>query len=280
VDGIILFYDITTLAIAMGMQFTLEPDRGPVPASPIHSTADVAKLSHQPDADRFGHIIELLRLVQRDLNGSLPVLVFASAPFTLASYCIGTGKNVAHTLQFIAEQPATWSSLCDKITEATVTFLNALCRQGANAYQLFDSWAGALRASDYERWAHRYHQQIFGACRAAPSILFVRECPYIELMAESGAAVVSLGLCHQLNDARARFPALTFQGNVDHDLLAGGTTAQVREATEKCLIAGGGRRHVLNLNHGVDRTTPVENFVEFVNTARGAGNSRTQGREP
>ena len=267
VDGIILFYDITTLAVAMGMEFTLEPDRGPVPGRPVRSHADAARLAGRLDCDRFSHVIELLTIVRRELSGSLPVLVFASAPFTLASYCVGTGKDVTRTLQFIREQPQTWELLSDKITEATVVFLDALCREGADAYQLFDSWAGDLPREHYETWSHRYQRQILAACPAVPSILFVRECPYLELMVESGAKVVSLGTRHDLAAARSAFPALSFQGNVDHNLLVHGTTQQVREATASCLKQGGGQRHVLNLNHGVDRNTSVENFAEFVRMA-------------
>jgi uroporphyrinogen decarboxylase len=267
VDGIILFYDITTLAVAMGMKFTLEPNRGPVPARPIRSASDVAELLARPDADRFAHIIELLRIVQRALDGALPVLVFASAPFTLASYCIGTGKDVTRTRQFIREQPKTWDSLSEKIADATVKFLHTLCQEGANVYQLFDSWAGELTRDEYGRWSQPYHQRILSACHAIPSILFVRECPYLDLMIQSGADVVSLGTRHQLGEAKARYPGVCFQGNVDHELLAGGTVQQVRAATEHCLSEGGGRRHVLNLNHGVDRNTPEQNFREFVDVA-------------
>jgi uroporphyrinogen decarboxylase len=268
VDAVILFYDITTLAVAMGMRFTLEPERGPVPHPPIQSEADVAALCSRPAPDRFGHVVELLRTVRRSLNGSLPVLVFASAPFTLASYCIGIGKDVSQTARFGREQSKTWGSLLDKIGEATVCFLDTLCREGADAYQLFDSWAGFLSRPDYEAWSQGYHRQIFAACRAVPSILFVRECPYLDLMAQTGANAVSLGTCHDLAAAQTEYPNVCVQGNVDHELLATGTVSQVREATLRCLSAGGGRRHILNLNHGVDRHTPVQNFKEFVNTAR------------
>jgi len=273
VDGIILFYDITTLAVAMGLDFSLEPNRGPVPARPIADEADAARLDPRPDPDRYRHVVELLRIVRRNLAGSLPVLVFASAPFTLASYCIGTGKDVARTIDFIRRRPRTWDLLCDRIAQATIEFLGTLGREGADVYQLFDSWAGDLARPDYETWSHRYQRQIFAACNTTPSILFVRECPYLDLMVQSGAAVVSLGARHDLAAARSQHPAVCFQGNVDHELLVHGGVAEVRAATERCLTAGGGQRHVLNLNHGCDRNTSVENFVEFVRTASGMPNS-------
>jgi uroporphyrinogen decarboxylase len=268
VDGIILFYDITTLAVAMGMKFTLEPNRGPVPEQPIRSHSDVSTLSSRPDSGAFAHVVELLRIVRRSLDGTLPILVFASAPFTLASYCVGTGKDVARTNHFIREQPKTWASLSDKITEATIAFLDTLCREGANAYQLFDSWAGELGREVYERWSLTYHQQILSACQSVPSILFVRECPHLDLLVRSGANVVSLGTRHKLDEVKMQYANVSFQGNVDHELLARGTVEEVRAATQRCLHEGAGQRHVLNLNHGVDRATPVENFAEFVRTAR------------
>jgi uroporphyrinogen decarboxylase len=268
VDAIILFYDITTLAVAMGLRFDLHPARGPVPHRPIQRLEQVESLAAEPDPGRYGHILDLLAIVRRELAGRLPVIVFASAPFTLASYCIGTGKDVARTREFVHEQPLVWDALCDRIHRATISFLRHLGDAGADCYQLFDSWAGSLTEAEYRGWATHYHQQVFRDGPAIPSILFVRECPYLDLMVESGANVVSLGTRHDLAAARAAYPARPFQGNVDHDLLVTGTADEVRAATLECLRRGGGRCHVLNLNHGVDRSTPVENFRAYVDAAR------------
>jgi uroporphyrinogen decarboxylase len=102
-----------------------------------------------------------------------------------------------------------------------------------------------------------------------PRILFVKECPYLELMAASGADVISLGTRHDLAAARRQYPELVFQGNMDEELLRTGTPEQVAEATRRCVAAGGGRRHIVNLNHGVDRGTPVANFEAYVRAAKG-----------
>ena len=269
VDAIILFYDITTLAVAMGQPFRLLPERGPVPDRPIRTAADVEQLVAEPNPDRFGHILRVLKIVKEELAGSLPVLVFAGAPFTLASYCIGTGKDLEATSRFAAEQAATWNRLLAKLETATVHFLGSLARAGADAYQLFDSWAGELSFADYQAWAQLHHRNIFAAVRQIPSILFVKECPYLELMATSGADVVSLGVLHDLAQARRDYPEQTFQGNVDEELLRAGTPEQVADATRNCVYAGGGRRHIVNLSHGVDRETPVENFAAFVRAVTG-----------
>jgi uroporphyrinogen decarboxylase len=268
VDAIILFYDITTLTVAMGLPFTLQPNRGPVPHHPIRTLADVDHLDPTPAAEKFLHIVELLRHVQADLQGALPVLVFAGAPFTLATYCIDTGKDLAATRRFENEQPKVWQALLERLQTATIHFLSELLREGADAYQLFDSWAGLLDRPEYEAWAQPYHQAIFQGVADAPRILFVKEGPYLDLMARSGAEVISLGTSHDLAQARREYPQLVFQGNVDEEILRGGTPAEVIAATRTCVAAGGGQRHIVNLNHGVDRATPVANFEAYIRAAK------------
>jgi uroporphyrinogen decarboxylase len=269
VDAIILFYDITTLTVAMGLPFTLQPAQGPVPDQPVRSLADVERLESHPDPGRFRHIRELLSAVKGELRGSLPVIVFAGAPFTLATYCIGTGKDIGATRRFAAERPDVWESLLERITQATIHFLSTLVADGADLYQLFDSWAGMLAPADYERWGQARHARIFAGVAQVPRILFVKECPYLPQMAASGADVISLGTCHDLAAARRDYPHLVFQGNVDEEILRGGTPEQVAQATQQCLKAGDGRRHILNLNHGVDKGTPVANFEAYIRAAKG-----------
>jgi uroporphyrinogen decarboxylase len=268
VDGIILFYDITTLPVAMGLPFTLQPKRGPVPDRPIRSQADLDRLNPVPDPGSYNHIRQLLRRVREELKGELPVIVFAGAPFTVATYCIGTGKDIPQARRFAIELPAVWRGLLDRLREATSDFLRTLIADGADVYQLFDSWAGELTPEEYDDWALSYHRNIFFAAPGVPRILFVKECPYLDQMAFSGAEVISLGARHDLAAARAHHPGAVFQGNVDADLLRSGTPEQVAEATRRCLRAGGGQRHILNLNHGVDKATAVANFEAYVRIGR------------
>jgi uroporphyrinogen decarboxylase len=268
VDAIILFYDITTLAVAMGLPFTLQPAHGPVPDRPVRTLADVQRLAATPDPESFSHIRQLLQTVKRELKGALPVIVFAGAPFTLATYCIGTGKDQEATRRFAQEQPAVWDALLERLTMATIHFLGTLIHDGADLYQLFDSWAGLLPRTEYQRWAQTHQQRIFAAVTGTPRILFVKDGPYLDLMAASGADVISLGVHHDLAAARRDYPRLVFQGNVDEELLRDGTPEQVSEATQHCLAAGGGHRHLVNLSHGCDRAMPVANFEAYVRTAR------------
>ena len=269
VDAVILFYDITTLPLAMGLPFELKKDIGPQPDRPIHSLTDLERLNPEPNPASYGHIRELLQRAKQRLAGDLPVIVFAGSPFTVATYCIGTGKDMAGTRRFAAENPQVWHGLLERLQRATVGFLNTLIDDGADVYQLFDSWAGMLTPSEYDDWAQAPHTEILAAATGVPRILFVKECPYLERMATTGAEVISLGNRHDLAAAQVQFPQLVFQGNVDEAILRTGTPETVTATTNAVLAAGGGRRHVLNLNHGVGKETPPANFEAYVRAARG-----------
>ncbi len=268
VDGIILFYDITTLPFSMGLPFELMPQQGPVPDRPIRTLADLDRLNPNPDPDSYRHIIDLLKRVKKELSGELPVLAFAGAPFTVATYCIGTGKHLDDTRRFAREQPQVWRGLLDRLSQATIGFLQTLIREGAELYQLFDSWAGDLTLPEYDEWAQPYHREILAGATGVPRVIFVKECPYLQRLTATGADVISLGKRHDLAAARRDYPHLVFQGNVDEEILAHGTRDQVIAATKKCLQEGGGHRHIVNLNHGCDKSMPVENFQAFVDTVK------------
>ncbi len=268
VDAIILFYDITTLPLAMGLPFELKKDIGPQPDRPIRTLADLERLNPDPSPDSYGHIRQLLRRAKEELRGELPVIVFAGSPFTVATYCIGTGKDVAATRRFAAEQPQVWDGLLERLTVATSSFLRTLIADGADVYQLFDSWAGMLTPAEYARWAQPQHTAILRAATGVPRILFVKECPYLDQMAATGAEVISLGNRHDLAAARQQYPHLTFQGNVNEETLRTGTPHEVEEAVRACLRAGDGQRHILNLNHGVGKETPVANFEAYIRAAK------------
>jgi uroporphyrinogen decarboxylase len=269
VDAIILFYDITTLPYAMGLPFELKAGAGPVPDRPIRTLQDLDRLTPNPDPDSYRHIRQLLKVVKDELRGELPVIAFAGAPFTVATYCIGTGKDVAATRRFAAEQPAVWDGLLERLSVATVGFLNTLIADGADLYQLFDSWAGMLDPGEYDAWAQPYHRAILAGATGVPRILFVKEGPYLDRMTAAGAEVVSLGRRHDLAAARRDYPDLVFQGNVDEAVLRTGTPELVAETVRACVRAGGGRRHVVNLNHGVDKGTPVANFEAYIRAVKG-----------
>lgn len=269
VDAIILFYDITTLPFAMGLPFALKTGAGPTPDRPVRTLDDLKRLNPEPHPDSYGYIRALLKRVKAELGGALPVIAFAGAPFTVATYCIGTGKDVAATRRFAAEQPAVWDGLLERLSVATVGFLKTLIGDGADVYQLFDSWAGMLEPAEYDAWAQAHHARILAGATGVPRILFVKEGPYLDRMATAGAEVVSLGSRHDLAAARREYPHLVFQGNVAEEVLRTGTPDDVTAAVRACVAAGGGTRHIVNLNHGVDKSTPVANFEAYVRAAKG-----------
>lgn len=266
VDAIILFYDITTLPIAMGLPFALQPGLGPMPDRPIESLSDLNRLGDA--TGRYDHIRGLLKRVKERLNGELPVIAFAGAPFTVATYCIGTGKHMDRTRAFIAERPAVWHGLLERLTHATGEFLNTLVADGADVVQLFDSWAGMLTPEEYARFAQPQHTAILKSVQRVPRILFVKECPYLQEMVATGADVVSLGTTHDLAQAKGDYPRMVFQGNVDEEVLRNGTPEQVEAVVKAVRRAGGGHRHILNLNHGVGKETPVANFEAYLRAAK------------
>ena len=269
VDGVILFYDITTLPFAMGLPFELRPNVGPMPDSPIRTLADLDRLEPEPAPESYQPIRDLLKIVKGRVAGKLPVLAFAGAPFTTATYCIGTGKDMARTRAFAAENPLVWGGLLDRLAHATGLFLRQLIADGAEFTQLFDSWAGMLTPEEYDRWAQPYHTSILAAATGVPRALFVKECPYLDKLCATGAEVISLGSRHDLAAAKRAYPHLVFQGNVPMEVLGTGTPDDVIRATRAAVAAGGGRRHVVNLNHGVGKETPPENFEAFVRAAKG-----------
>lgn len=274
VDAIILFYDITTLAVAMGLPFEMRPEVGPMPARWIRTREEVDSLVIRPDPVRYQHVLLTLEAVKRKLDGELPVLVFAGAPFTLACYCIGVGKDLDAARAFAQERAIVWAALLDRLAEATIAFLTSLVVSGADAFQLFDSWAGRLSSDEYDRWAQRFHRQLFRDIPDVPRFLFVKENPHVDAMMASGADVISLGTTHDIPEIRRRYPGMIIQGNVSDNLMREGTPAQIIEATQKCLSQGSGRRHILNLSHGMGKDVPPENFAAFVATARSFGDRK------
>ena len=125
-----------------------------------------------------------------------------------------------------------------------------------------------LTPSEYDAWAQPYHEAILAGSTGVPRILFVKEGPYLDRMCASGAEVISLGTRHNLAAARHEYPHLVFQGNVDEEVLRTGTVEEVGSATRTCVRAGGGTRHIVNLNHGVDKGTPVANFEAYIRAVK------------
>jgi len=275
VDAVIMFSDILIPVEAMGQEVRLTEQKGPELPDPIRSRRQVDRLAVPDPLEKTGFVMEIIRTLRRELDGVVPLIGFAGAPWTLAAYMIegGGSRNYAHVKRMMYADPATFHALLDKIADTVILYLNAQIEAGAQVIQLFDSWAGELSPSDYEQFALRYQQKIFASIKrdSAPAILFINGCGnFLEKMSTSGADVLSIDWRVDLKEARARIgDGLTLQGNLDPCVLLS-TPEIIKQKTHELIKAGGGKKHILNLGHGILPMTPVENARAFVEAAKNA----------
>ena len=279
VDGIIVYKDILTPLSPMGADFKFVP--GPVSEQPIRTQAHVDALRPIEDPDaQFEFTGVVLRKLREILNGELPLIGFSGAPVTLAFFLIagespikrggGADETAAPVFHMMEEEPKLFQQLLDKLTDLAIVYLKYQIKNGVQIVQLFESLADVLTREVYEKFALPCHQRIFEAIKSeVPTILFAKECPYLDFMAQSGAGVLSIGKCINLREAKEQTnDAFAFQGNVDNDILRDGTPEDVTAAVKTCLEEGGRTGHILNLSHGLHRDTPFENVQHFVNIAK------------
>ena len=274
VDAVIMFSDILIPVEAMGQEVKLTEKKGPELPDPIRSQDQVDQLVVPDPIAKTSFVMEIIRILRRELDGAVPVIGFAGAPWTLAAYMVegGGSRNYAEIKRLMYTNPAMLHALLDKIADTIVLYLNAQIEAGAQVIQLFDSWAGELAPEDYEQFALPYEQKVLQSIdrRGAPAILFINGCgTFIEKMAESGADVLSIDWRLSLSEARARTGGrVALQGNLDPCVLL--STPEVVTARAKQLIKeGGGRGHILNLGHGILPMTPVENARAFIDAGKG-----------
>jgi uroporphyrinogen decarboxylase len=280
VDALILFQDILTPLEPMGARFVFRP--GPVLDTPIRTSADVEALREFDPAADLGFIGESIRLVLEANGGDIPLLGFAGSPFTLAAFMI-EGRSpgeMVKTRTLMREQPQVLHELLSRLADMTARYLDYKIRSGVHGVQLFESLGDSLTADEYKTFAHPYHAKVFAQMtEQAPRILFVKERPELDLMAESGADVLSIGQCVDLQQARRDYgDRLALQGNVDNQILRGGTPDEVEAATRACIEAGGHLGHILNLNHGIFKDTPYDNVVRLIDVCRETAVTDSQGR--
>jgi len=282
VDAVIMFSDILVPVEAMGMKLDIVESKGPVLEDPIRAEAQVEKLIVPDPVETMPFVMETIRLLRKRLDMSAPLIGFAGAPFTLASYMVEGGgtRNYAEIKGMMYREPMTIHRLLDKLADTIILYINAQIEAGAQVVQLFDTWAGELSAADYEEFALPYERKIFERIHrdpsgrgpsgsAVPAILYVNGCSHIlEKMAESGADVLSIDWRIDLAEARRRVgDKVALQGNLDPCELLG-TPETIAESVKEILKKGGGLGHVMNLGHGILPMVPVENARAFIETAK------------
>ncbi|MBI3949266.1 MAG: uroporphyrinogen decarboxylase [Acidobacteria bacterium] len=272
VDAVILFSDILIPLQAMGAPVVFD-DEGPRITEPVRTARQIEALSVPDPVDAMPYVFEIIRRLRQELRGAVPLIGFAGAPWTLATYLVegGGSKNFAAIKALAYSEPNLLHQLLDKLARAISLYLNAQIEAGAQVMQLFDTWAGELSPEAYEEFALRYERQVIERLRRnqAPAILYINGCGNIlEKMATSGADVLSLDWRVDLADARRRVgDQVALQGNVDPGVLLG-SRERVEEITRETLNKGGGVGHILNLGHGILPNTPVENAQAFVAVAK------------
>ena len=247
VDAAVLFADIMTPVVGMGVGVELVEGVGPVVAEPVASMADVRKLSvGEPDEN----VLEAIRLVRRELDSRRALVGFCGGPFTVAGYLVEgrQSRDFARTKALMYGEPAVWHALMEQLTEQFARYVAAQARAGADAIQLFDSWVGVLSPADYEEYAAPYSARILAAV-PAPTIHFGTGATeqLLAVMTDAGGDVVGVDWRLPLSavpDDRA------VQGNLDPAVLLGPWEAVERAALD-VLAQGAGRSHVFNLGHGV-----------------------------
>ena len=255
VDAAIFFSDIVVPLAAVGVDLDIVPGVGPVVAKPIRSRADLDRLP-ELTADHVPYVTEAVRILTREL-GPTPLIGFAGAPFTLASYLVegGPSKNHEHTKALMYGDPELWHDLCARLAQISGAFLRVQAEAGVSAVQLFDSWVGALPRADYQRFVQKHSAKALAAVDGlgVPKIHFgVGTSELLPLMGAAGADVVGVDFRIALSDALSRLGGhYAVQGNLDPALLFApweALEAKVREIVEQGRQAPG---HIFNLGHGV-----------------------------
>lgn len=265
VDAAVLYSDIVVPPHAVGFGIDVAPGTGPVAERPLRSSGDAERL-RPLELDDIHYVIETVERLVAELD--VPLLAFAGAPFTVASYLIEgrPSKDYRHTKALIHNDEVLWHDVMERLAESAITFIDAQLRHGAAAFQLFDSWAGALSRRDYERYVLPHSRHVFRELRRrhpdAPAIHFGIGCDHLlGSMLHAGPSVLGLDWRTPINEARQRFgDDLVVQGNLDPALVLAGVepaltgTRQVLHDNE---LPGGGRHpgHIFNLGHGVQPDT-------------------------
>jgi len=267
VDAAILFSDLLLPLEPMGIAFDFVKGEGPSIERPLRSEADLARTKTFEPREKLGYVLDAIRQIKRALAARVPLIGFAGAPFTLASYAIegGHSTNFAYTKSLMYGAPAAWHRFCDLLADVVGDYLVAQIDAGVDAVMVFDSWVGALNTADYREFILPHTKKIFDRVRAhaadrVPAIHFgVGTGSILADMRDAGGDVIGADWRTPLDDAWERIgPDRAIQGNLDPTLLLG-PLERIFAATDEVLARAGGRAgHIFNLGHGILPSTPVE----------------------
>jgi uroporphyrinogen decarboxylase len=264
VDAAILFSDLLLPFTPMGLDFDFVKGEGPAIDRPVRHASDVDRVRPMEPRQALAHVLATIRLLRQELAGRVPLIGFGGAPFTMAAYAIegGPSTSYATTKAFMYAQPAAWHRLCDRFATMMADYLRAQIEAGAQAVQVFDSWAGQLSRDDYREFALPHSKKIFDALAAArvPTLHFgVGTCTLLADMRSAGGDVIGVDWRQPLDEAwTAIGHDRGIQGNLDPTLLLGPRDRLFAAADEVLCRAGGRPGHIFNLGHGVLPQTDLE----------------------
>ncbi len=272
VDAAILFADITLPLSGIGVPFEIVEGTGPVIETPVRTQTQIAALRRFEPEQEVPYVLEAIRLLRRELK--VPLIGFAGAPFTVASYMIeGRGsRDLVLTKRMLYETPRLWTRLMEHLTDTTIAYLRAQVAAGAQAVQVFDSWVGALSPRDYARAVLPHMRRLFEATDAlgVPSIHFgTGTGGLLGLMASAGGTVMGVDWRVRLSWAWSQIGEMAIQGNLDPILLLSRFDEVAEAASEIMEEARGRHGHIFNLGHGVLPKTPPDSLrrvVDLVHT--------------
>lgn len=253
VDAAIIFSDILVVPEAMGLPYTMEEGKGPFFPNTVKNEADLEKLKIA-DEDSLGYVIEAIKLTKKELNGRVPLIGFAGAPWTIFCYMVeGKGsKTFSLARKFLYNDPAFAHKLMDKITESTIKYLKNQIAAGADIIQVFDSWAGILPSAQYDDFSLKYISKIADAITEVPVIVFAKGAyGSRKSIGQINCDVVGLDWNMDIKESRELVgPDKTLQGNMDPAALYSDFN-MIKLETRKMIDQFGRSKHIANLGHGV-----------------------------
>jgi uroporphyrinogen decarboxylase len=269
VDAAIIFADILLILEPMGVDLEFAQGEGPVIHNPVRQAADVDRLRQLEDVSALDFVNEAIRQTRRALKPDLPLIGFAGAPFTLASYLTegGGSKNYVHTKRLMYNDRGAWHAMMSLIASSLAKYLNAQVEAGAQAVQLFDSWVGALSPDDYREFVLPHTRAVIQSIKpGVPVIHFgTGTAALLELMREAGGDVIGFDWRVRLDDAWERVGHdVAVMGNLDPVALFADQKVLLAQAKRILDQADGRAGHIFNLGHGILPETPVENVIALV----------------
>ena len=274
-DAAIIFSDILTVPQALGIDVQMIQGKGPVMGNPIKTVDDAFSILAEDVPGKLSHVMEAITLTRQELNGRVPLIGFAGAPWTLFCYMVqGEGsKDFNKAKAFLYQHPEASRHVIRELTTATIDYLQAQVEAGAQAVQLFDSWAGLLSPEDFNEWAMPSLLEISSAIKDVPVILFAKGAWYAleRLSFKSNAA--ALGIDWTITPEYAREKTrneITLQGNFDPSRLLA-PIPEIEKQTRRMIDRFGTRRYIANLGHGILPHVPVDHARAFVDTVKEYG---------